>query len=107
MTIQTTPPPGAGGWGGAGGGVDDRRLLPAVVRMTSGPIRTGPATKKPSREGSREFKEATPRFRRGSGGGSHLLGAGRGRSGQQGADGAGPVAVSAEAEPAAGATGGR
>ncbi|XDA74887.1 hypothetical protein R6Z07F_005117 [Ovis aries] len=57
------------------------------------------------RKGSREFREAAPRFRR-RGGGSHLPGAGRGRSGQREQTVAGPAAVRAEAEPAAGATGG-
>lgn len=74
-----------GGGRGRRAGVDDRRLLPAVVRMTSGPSLTGPATEKPRREGSREFRKAAPRFRRGRG--CHLPGAGRGRSGQKGADG--------------------
>lgn len=81
-TIRNSP--GVSGWG-RGAGVDDRRLLPAMARMTSGPSRTGLATEKPKREGSREFRKAAPRFRRGRG--FHLPGAGRGRSGQKGADG--------------------
>lgn len=72
-------------WVGQEASIDDRRLLPAVVRMTSGPGRTGSAIEKPRRESSREFREAAPRFRRGRQ--SHLPGAGRGRSWQKGADG--------------------
>ncbi|VTJ62048.1 Hypothetical predicted protein, partial [Marmota monax] len=66
---------------------------------------TSPATEKPRREGSREFRAAAPRFRHGRR--SRLSGAGRGRSGQLERRGARPAAVRAEAEPAAGATGGR
>lgn len=72
-------------WVGQEVGVDDRRLLPVVVRVTLGPSWTGPATKNPRREGSREFREAAPRFRRGRQ--AHLPGAGRRRSWQEGADG--------------------
>lgn len=74
-----------------------------MLRMTSG---TGKASWKRRRKGSREFWEAAPRFRL-RGGGSHLPGAGRGRSGQREQTVSGPAAVRAKAEPAAGATGGR
>uniref|UniRef100_A0A5F9C678 non-specific serine/threonine protein kinase n=1 Tax=Oryctolagus cuniculus TaxID=9986 RepID=A0A5F9C678_RABIT len=49
--------------------------------MTSRRVGNGPATEKPRREGSREFREAAPRFRHGRG--SHLPGAGEGSSGEK------------------------
>lgn len=87
------------------GGVDDRRLLPVVVRMTSG--RVGPTQPRRSRGGRARESSGRPPRDSGEAAGPTSRGRGEGGAGRRERTGARPAAVRAEAEPAAGATGGR
>lgn len=92
-------------WVGQKAFVDDRRLLPAVVRMTSGPSRTA----EPRRSGGGRDRESSGRPLRDSGAaaGPTSRGRGEGGAGRRERTDAGPAAVRADAVPAASATGGR